>query len=1208
MYAFATGNYLSFLKLVNGLNGNDGNTHCTDYTSWPSRGWWDICYQPVEHFQVSGINIRSHGPNHQEDYDYPTQGQGVNGLGLKEKSPIAPAGFIGAIRVQFEFVDTDACGGSPDYVEFQDASGAVLLRIKGQNLGPGAGGDAPAYAGHQLGDQGSTWTDGSYMDSNGWTGWVTCNTSQVRVFFFNGSDNHCDNGGGDDRTRGFNIIGYEYTTIASDNAELTCCNGPDGMVYKIQSRIDIARTAMAQVVDATRDTLNWGLAVFPLYSYLTDLGDAELRTNFDEGPDAVIADIRALNPYGHTPTGSALQLAYNYLHTYLSDNPEEAACANNYILLVTDGFPNKDTNWTLVTTNSGGTPNFSQPQYADSDTWTWYWNTEEPEHADDVASWMAGWQNAQPVSESDVGPDFNMTTHAIGFNFDNPLLADIADDGSGLSITAHNRDELINAFYTLTLTMASTVSFIAPVVSVEEANRTQSGDKIYMAFFRPIESGYWQGNLKKFGLDWRTRTDCGRTEGEWTVVDRNGNVATACDGSILGSATSYWSESGDGVRVNEGGVGALLMDAINAVDLGSGPYYGFRNIYTYKNNSLVRFTPENITNADLAVLSDSARYKIINFIYGYTYAEDGSGNPVAKRNWILGDIIHSESEVIEYFDPAYGLLRRFVAVGANDGLLHVFVDYDSSGVLTEGTEVFAFVPADLLDDLKNFENPTHFYTVDGAPNLWRGSVADVDGDSTWDTGEYYEKILVFGERRGGRYYWALDVSDPDPDNWTVRWRIQSGWSDPSGNGFHQVGQTWNKPQFASIRTGSNSFRDLCIFAGGYDPEEDNYPEPFDDSQVSPNGRWDTGEDYDDWNHNWHYDVNNLSGSNDIGRSIFVVDVTDGSHVFSRDRFDTGYDQMRWCFPADPTVIPISTSRLVIYAPDIYGQIWKVTYTDTDTGSWSAYRIFKANPGSDMLTGDTTAFPGEEDANDTGRKMFYGPDVSYFGNCWSTYPVLYFGTGDREHPNYSMVSNRFYAIKDTFGIYDITEETDLVNLTCNELEDVTIPDLDGDGDGDVDDLQIQADLKALLTSGEARGIYRVLDEQGDCVIGMQSHTGEKMLSQPTLFFNNLYFSTYQPVYDDPCNAGGNTYIYALDYCWLTSVFDLYSGNSAERDIRDTYQMLTSSNIPSGVRVITRSGEAAGIISVAGAVSGAGEDQTTKIPAPPAGVTRMLWETE
>jgi hypothetical protein len=137
---------------------------------------------------------------------------------------------------------------------------------------------------------------------------------------------------------------------------------------------------------------------------------------------------------------------------------------------------------------------------------------------------------------------------------------------------------------------------------------------------------------------------------------------------------------------------------------------------------------------------------------------------------------------------------------------------------------------------------------------------------------------------------------------------------------------------------------------------------------------------------------------------------------------------------------------------------------------------------------------------------------------------------------------------------------------------------------------------------------VLGKQGNCIAGMDDHTGEKVLSQPTLFFNNLYFTTYQPTYANVCAASGNARVYALEYCWLTSVFDLYAGNSTDRDIRDTYYHVTTGSIPSGVRVITRKGEAAGIISVAGAVSGVGEDQSTKIPGPPAGVTPMLWETD
>jgi type IV pilus assembly protein PilY1 len=36
---------------------------------------------------------------------------------------------------------------------------------------------------------------------------------------------------------------------------------------------------------------------------------------------------------------------------------------------------------------------------------------------------------------------------------------------------------------------------------------------------------------------------------------------------------------------------------------------------------------------------------------------------------------------------------------------------------------------------------------------------------------YYKKTLVFGERRGGKSYWALDITDPNPLHWKVKWSI-----------------------------------------------------------------------------------------------------------------------------------------------------------------------------------------------------------------------------------------------------------------------------------------------------------------------------------------------------------------------------------------------------------------------------------------------------
>ena len=53
------------------------------------------------------------------------------------------------------------------------------------------------------------------------------------------------------------------------------------------------------------------------------------------------------------------------------------------------------------------------------------------------------------------------------------------------------------------------------------------------------------------------------------------------------------------------------------------------------------------------------------------------------------------------------------------------------------------------------------------------------------------------------------------------------------------------------------------------------------------------------------------------------------------------------------------------------------------------------------------------------------------------------------------------------------------------------------------------------------------------------------------------------------------------------------------------IVASIGIRSGVRVITRGGHTAGIISAGGAVSGVGRYQGTNIPAPPPGLFHMLW---
>lgn len=1253
VYAFVTGNYLSFIKLIEDLNG-DG--------SCGNEAWRYLCYQPGSRvFNTVDIgNI--HNSEYSKDYS----------SGLDENcGTIDLQQYTGRRRLMIYFSDLDVenssgGGGCSCWNNNSDNDGVYLVDQDGNVL-------------KQITEQISE-TAGGYMfgcEDQGWTGeYDVTDVDTITVMFHtgpNGADN-CS-----DYDRGFVINRFKWTTQVDESTPtgglpFSCCNGSNGVGQKIRSRLEVAQEAMKVVIHQTIDKINWGLVSW-------SGSGIHLREQMGAGEADLDTAIDALTAGGGTPMGEAMQDTYDFMYDFLENNTATAGCSNNYMVVLTDGFPSGDTEWHRIDKNSHN-PNFTDSQYDDGDGWTGDpTQTTAANHSDDVARWMARGKCAESSDTTGYDPDYNVITHTIGLGLDSPLLVDTADEGCGESLVANNRAELINAFYSLGLAMEPAVAFTAPVVSVDEANRTQSGENVYMAFFKPQSNDYWQGNMKKYGLDYLTRTECNRNSPEWTVVDKNGNTAGECDGSFKSSSISYWSGGTDGGVVDAGGVGGKLLDAIVAADMENDPY-GFRRIYTTLDDStFVPFTPDNLTNADLDVSDDEDRYKIVNFMYGYTYDVDSATmKPVARRDWILGDIIHSSPVIIDYTSSDSTLEYRYIAVASNDGMIHIFADQDYT-VGTEtyegGEEIFAFVPKDLLPKLKNFENSdTHYYTVDGSPRLVvDSSYNDDNGNNQRDDGEYYGKTLIFGERRGGRNYWALDVTNPDPDEWTIKWHI-----DNTSWGFSELAQTWSKPYPATIKTEpavsgmpGYEYKHVLVFTGGYDTLEDGYPEDFTDDDYD--GIHDPGEAFTDTAGGTPSVYDKFNPDKDtMGRGIFVVDMN-GAILFSATYGTTDvttggaqtYSEMKYCFPADPTVIPLSKTELLIYAADIYGQVWKITYdyygdaessydyTNTTSTKWQVKRIFAANPGSTLTTGNPDILSAGVDSGDAGRKMFYSPDVSFRGNCWIRDNMLYFGTGDREHPRYSMTSNRFYAVADTD---ELAVETDLLNLTCNELDE----DADSNGDGTVDgaDELLKAQLKCAFYSDRTwdttgnickycksidngtdchspcqwdsvegacncpdtavvKGFYRILDQQGNCVDGSAvDHNGEKILSRPVLFYKNVYFTSYQPVYDDPCNPNGNAFVYALNYCWGTSGLNYNSandpagggasGDEETRNLSDTFRIINNASIPSGVKIFMRNGKPAAMFSAGGGVPGAGEGGSTEIPGPPGGINRMLWETD
>lgn len=136
------------------------------------------------------------------------------------------------------------------------------------------------------------------------------------------------------------------------------------------------------------------------------------------------------------------------------------------------------------------------------------------------------------------------------------------------------------------------------------------------------------------------------------------------------------------------------------------------------------------------------------------------------RASLLGDVIHSKpihvgAPPFHYGDAGYAAFkkahrnrRRVVYVGANDGMLHAL---DAA----TGDELWAFVPTAVMPNLYRLADTRygsrqrpHQYYVDG-----KTVQGDVYVDGAWRT------ILVGGLGKGGRAYYALDVTDPEAPRW-----------------------------------------------------------------------------------------------------------------------------------------------------------------------------------------------------------------------------------------------------------------------------------------------------------------------------------------------------------------------------------------------------------------------------------------------------------
>lgn len=565
-------------------------------------------------------------------------------------------------------------------------------------------------------------------------------------------------------------------------------------------RIDVAKEVITDLINSTSG-VRFGVMRF------NEEDGGRVIAECGTAKSTLVSEVNTITADGWTPLAETLAEAglyfagesswFNSGVTYTS--PMQERCQKNYVIIMTDGQPTQDID-----------PKLTSGTYINNDTIGDYdsdgadpgsYANDGSDYLDDVAKYL--YENDCHPTLGD-GTSFdrqNITTYTIGFQLNHPLLEETASNGGGEYYTAGNYSELSEAFYQIMSSISEeNAVFVAPVVPISKMNRTYAGDRIYLGFFKPQQSGRWIGNIKRYALD-----DYG------ALYDANNAPATTPDGMIKSNALSFWTTLGnDGPDVASGGAAEVLNLMIEGATS--------RSLYTYTGTAAALTDASNafedanaaITNTDLNVANATERAALFNTVH------EGA----------FGDIIHSEPVVVYYPDPdnnpATNDEKTMIYAGANDGILHAIDDDD-------GSEAWGFIPPDQLERLTLLNSSDHDYFIDGSPVVHYGT-------NRW--------ILITGERRGGSTYTAIDITSPADPQWLYSIGRNFFDPDPTNNPdtdtYERLGQSWARAERATLATGvtvsapgchltiDTATEDVFLLAGGYDNNQDQQtPAPAD---------------------------------------------------------------------------------------------------------------------------------------------------------------------------------------------------------------------------------------------------------------------------------------------------------------------------------------------------------------------------------------------
>lgn len=689
-------------------------------------------------------------------------------------------------------------------------------------------------------------------------------------------------------------------------------------------------------------------------------------------------------------------------------------------------------------------------------------------------------------------------------------------------------------------------TFVAASAPVNVFNRTQTLEDLYISIFQPDGETrpFWFGNVKKLRLNTSN-----------VLVDTTGASAiNPLNGRIDENAITYWTDTTklpigdgrvregealplfpnsspvtDGRQVNRGGAGQIIPGQRGSSTENTGSP-GSSN----DDNGARQLFFDNAAGTDLVALNDSdatagliasslgaantteAR-ELIRYMRGQL-VENPTDDPdtTQARNWIMGDPLHARPLPINYGakDLGGGTVFTdtnpavFIAVAGNDGFLRLIQDKDHNGNHV-GKEVWAFIPQKAMGIQKSLranqqaDPPVHPYSLDGNPTAL---FVDNGGDGTI-SGANDKVVLFIGMRRGGKAYYAVDITDPlDPD---LVWRIDASQAD-----FQEMGLAFSTPKIGKVRTSENVVVPALFFAGGYNTNKDSNAADAgsDDPQVNANH----------------------AQSDNGGRAIFVVNADNGTLIWkavygantAAGATTFMHSGMLDSMPSDVGIFDTDADGLVdrLIVGDTGGNVWRADFpsgTGITTANWTVNLLARLGRHYSNTQADD-------------RRFFNAPVLSQtYNQAGTAIDAVLLGSGDREDPldRSGDTRNYFYMLADpNIGVLKHGDTVSALPFEPNDLADLTNNCLQ---DG------VSVSCNPNLNSG---WMFELTEAS--------SGASEKNLSTALVIGGVVFFTTYLPPSPDstclddqgvqiPCTCGlaeGNGLVYAVKLANATAAYD------------------------------------------------------------------------